>query len=307
MEQTTVEESQRWFVAHGWHFDNNKDFVDKDGKFFDYPTQGQHYEYLQEQIRDLVFKEMETNFDLEQHQIPKAKGQKPPVDEEEKKEFDVYCPTIFTSKDATFKPNLLVIVQGLGMVPPGQWARKLFTNGLKDQYKLATQMPYIEKAQKHEDWGLVLCDPNHASPEPKTEDTRAHHVLRVWQDVVAPSKAKNIMYIGFSAGTVAVLDLYDTLSVRPEFVKRVKAIALLDGESGASRQAQGQDGKWLQDHSRAYCQKGMSGFLGPNSETVNTHDHDSVPGLAVDSVFEFLDEMLQIFGEDVIADKEKSQ
>lgn len=208
------------------------------------------------------------------------------------------APFIFTtSKDATSKPNLLVIVQGLGVVPPGQWARKLFTNGLKGQYKLATQIPYIEKAQGHEDWGLVLCDPNHASSEPKTEDTRAHHVLRVWQDIVAPSKAENVMYIGFSAGTVAVLDLYDTLDVSkfffreslctlecqlylrvakscsvvgPEFIKRVKAIALLDGESGASRQAQGQDGKWLREHSRAYCQKGMSGFMGPNSETVNS-------------------------------------
>jgi len=32
MDQTTVEESQQWFKAQGWHFDKDKDFVDKDGK-----------------------------------------------------------------------------------------------------------------------------------------------------------------------------------------------------------------------------------------------------------------------------------
>lgn len=49
-----------------------------------------------EQIRDLVFKEIETDFDLEQRQISRIKGQSPPEDKEGKKEFNAYCPTIFT-------------------------------------------------------------------------------------------------------------------------------------------------------------------------------------------------------------------
>ena len=161
-----------------------------------------------------------------------------------------------------------MIVQGLGEVPPGQWARKLFTNGQRNQYKLATQVPYIERAlQKHDDWGLILCDPNHVSQEPRSGETRADHVYRVWQEIVRPSKAENVMVIGFSAGTVAVLDLYEDIG--QEFEKRVKALALLDGESGDSRLRL--DREWLKQHSRCYCQKSMFGFMGmQNCEKVDS-------------------------------------
>ncbi|KAG0052206.1 hypothetical protein BGZ83_002893 [Gryganskiella cystojenkinii] len=290
MDQVDIEESKAWFEEQGWHFDKNKDFVDKNGKLFDYPTQGQHYEYLHDQIKELVFKELRDTYDLVPRQIPRIENeQRPDEDEEEQQEFDFFCPTIYTSKDATSKPNLLTIVQGLGEVPPGQWARKLFTNGKRNQYHLATQIPYIERALLHESWGLVLCDPNHISQEPRTGETRAEHVWRVWHEVVKPSQAENVMIIGFSAGTVAVLDLYEDLG--PAFEHRVKALALMDGESGDSRSSLSR--KWLRRRSRCYCQKSMFGFMSMyNSERVETNDHDSVPGLAVDSVFKFLEERL---------------
>lgn len=80
-------------------------------------------------------------------------------------------------------PNLLVIVQGLGEVPPGQWARKLFTNGKRGQFDLATQFPYIQRAL-HARWAVVLCDPNRDENRPRTQMTRSHHVRRVWEDIV---------------------------------------------------------------------------------------------------------------------------
>lgn len=80
-------------------------------------------------------------------------------------------------------PNLLVIVQGLGEVPPGQWARKLFTNGKRDQFDLATQFPYIQRAL-HSRWAVVLCDPNHDENKPRSQMTRSHHVHRVWEEIV---------------------------------------------------------------------------------------------------------------------------
>ncbi|KAF9361928.1 Canalicular multispecific organic anion transporter 2 [Mortierella sp. AD094] len=84
---------------------------------------------------------------------------------------------IALNEDVLLNPNLLIIVQGLGEVPPGQWARKLFTNGKRGQWGLATQFPFLERAL-HLGWAVVLCDPNHFEDKPKNRKTRAHHVQR---------------------------------------------------------------------------------------------------------------------------------
>ncbi|KAG0007547.1 hypothetical protein BGZ80_004545 [Entomortierella chlamydospora] len=148
-------------------------------------------------------------------------------------------------EDVILNPNLLVIVQGLGEVPPGQWARKLFTNGKRGQWGLATQFPFIERAL-HLGWAVVLCDPNHDENKPRNQKTRARHVRRVWEDIVQRSDARCVMYVCFSAGTTAVLDLYRTS--KREFVKKVKGIAFLDGEDGRDM------GRWMQNHSWSFCQ-----------------------------------------------------
>ncbi|KAF9401778.1 ATP-binding cassette, sub-C (CFTR MRP), member 9 [Mortierella sp. AD011] len=149
------------------------------------------------------------------------------------------------TEDVRLNPNLLVIVQGLGEVPPGQWARKLFTNGKRGQWGMATQFPFIERA-RHLGWAVVLCDPNHDENKPRNQKTRAHHVWRVWEDVVRRSDARCVMYVCFSAGTTAVLDLYRTS--KREFMKKVKGVAFLDGEDGRSM------GRWMQNHSWSFCQ-----------------------------------------------------
>ncbi|KAF9897600.1 hypothetical protein BX616_005295, partial [Lobosporangium transversale] len=131
------------------------------------------------------------------------------------------------SKDYRSNPKLMVIVQGLGEVPPGQWARKLFTNGKRGQWGLATQFPYIERALA-EKWAIILCDPNHDEGKPKNRKTRALHVQRVWEDLIRKSIANCVIFVAFSAGTTATLDLYEAIKL--EFNQRVQAIAFLDGE-----------------------------------------------------------------------------
>ncbi|KAF9142608.1 hypothetical protein BGX30_002587 [Mortierella sp. GBA39] len=99
------------------------------------------------------------------------------------------------------------------------------------------------------------------------------------------SSAKCVMFVAFSAGTAATLELYDTY--RKEFMRRVKAVVLLDGITGSSHYRQ-QDGEWLFNNTKTFSQLGCTGSL-RNAEEVKTNDHDSVPGVAVVRVFEFLE------------------
>ncbi|KAF9292468.1 hypothetical protein BGZ68_005151 [Mortierella alpina] len=194
------------------------------------------------------------------------------------------CPHIFVTRDVLFNPNLLVIVQGLGEVAPGQWARKLFTNGEKDQWNYATQLPYIERAF-HLGWAVILCDVNHGGGFIKSDRTRAHHVLRVWEDIIRRAKAECVMFVSFSAGTRATLDLFD--AIRPEFMRRVQGVALLDGSTGREYH-RSKDGRWLKEHSWFFVSGDEHKRVGENGEVVATNDHDKVPGTAVGKVFEYL-------------------
>ncbi|KAF9106797.1 hypothetical protein BGX27_009026 [Mortierella sp. AM989] len=115
-------------------------------------------------------------FDFKRRPVPFKKS-------ERRVKGDLSCPQIFITEDVFLNPNLLVIVQGLGEVPPGQWARKLFTNGKRGQWEYATQFPFIERA-RHLGWAVVLCDPNHCGDKPKNQKTRSLHVRRIWEDIV---------------------------------------------------------------------------------------------------------------------------
>lgn len=115
--------------------------------------------------------------------------------------FFSYSITHMHSQDVFVNPKVLIIVQGLGKVAPGQWARKLFTNGHKDQFDYASQIPYIERAL-HLGWAIILCDPNRPELSPASSasaqgsmsmwlhggDTRGRsrsdHVRRVWEDLI---------------------------------------------------------------------------------------------------------------------------
>ncbi|KAF9156052.1 hypothetical protein BG015_007469 [Linnemannia schmuckeri] len=276
------QEDEEWFQNMGWHFNRNDDFVDKHDKL-----QVILHEKL---MQDYGFKKIAIPWDPNAT-FPRIGGRIPPD-----------CPRVFATKDVHVNPKILIIVQGLGKVAPGQWARKLFTNGYRDQFDYASQIPYIERAL-HLGWAVILCDPNRAelastsAPSPMSmwlggggsqragPRGRADHVRRVWEDLIRSSSAKCVMFVAFSAGTAATLQLFDTY--RREFVRRVKAVVLLDGDTGSSHYRQ-LDGPWLFKNTKSFSQRGSGGSL-RNAEEVDTDDHDSVPGVAVARVFEFLE------------------
>ncbi|KAG0340401.1 hypothetical protein BG000_012049 [Podila horticola] len=166
-------ECEAWYSELGWHFDKSNDFVDKNDNLFQFQKYEAYYEYVHSRIKDHLFSEMKRQFDLVRQPVSMDNSDDP-VDPE-----DPYVPQIFLSKDVSTNKNLLVIIQGLGLVPPGQWARKLFTNGKRGEFKYASQFPYIQKA-KELGWAVILCDPNHIlkDNQPQSERTRAQHVQR---------------------------------------------------------------------------------------------------------------------------------
>ncbi|KAF9907350.1 hypothetical protein EC991_010999 [Linnemannia zychae] len=207
-----------WYLEHGWHFDeaNNHDFVDKNGMPYAL-IMSNYYEYVHEKIKAFIQKRLWKYYGFAKLPIPPTKGGNLKT-----------CANIFASPDVLVNSNILVLIQGLGRVYPGVWARKLFTNGRADNFKHATQFPYIRKAFSY-GWAVVICDPN---GDGSSEGSRARHIRRVWEDVIKRSVASNVMIVAFSAGTraaLSILDLENGNEVKKDFMKRVQALVLLDG------------------------------------------------------------------------------
>ncbi|KAF9932406.1 hypothetical protein FBU30_008258 [Linnemannia zychae] len=300
---------EAWFDDLGWHFNTEDDFIDKDGNLFDFKTQSDYYEFLHDKIQDMLSERLIKEYKFQKIPVPwvsSATDSNNKNSSKSKVSVSPDCPQVYATPDILVNPKVLIIVQGLGKVAPGQWARKLFTNGQKGNFNFASQFPYIERA-RHLGWAIILCDPNRNEISPSSESgpmsmwlrggagvgrTRADHVRRVWEDLIRqePSKAKCVMFVAFSAGTWATLELFDTY--REDFMKRVKAVALLDGATGSDRY-QERDGAWLFKNTWSFTQMGV-GLLENGSE-VDTDDHDSVPGAAVEGVFAFLEERHNLY------------
>ncbi|KAF9113862.1 hypothetical protein BGW39_003575, partial [Mortierella sp. 14UC] len=214
-------EQPAWYSCRGWHFDKarNYDFVDKNGASHVY-VNDDRYKYVHGRIRVFIQKRLEEYYGFVKIPVPPNKKADPAT-----------CAQVYASPDVFVNANLLVIVQGLGDVYPGVWARKLFTNGRADNFKHATQFPYVRKALSY-GWAVVLCDPNHDGDTP---NSRKRHVRRVWEDVIKRFVASNVMFVAFSAGTwatLAMLDLEDNNEAKKNFLRLVQAVVLLDGAVG---------------------------------------------------------------------------
>ncbi|KAF9909313.1 hypothetical protein EC991_008824 [Linnemannia zychae] len=259
---------------------------------FDFETQSDYYEFLHDKIQEMLHERLMRDFDFVKIPVPWDPSS---TISESQDPIPANCPQVFASRDIFVNPKVLIIVQGLGKVAPGQWARKLFTNGRKGEFDYASQFPYIKRAL-HLGWAIILCDPNRTEMSGSSGSgvmqwlggrggSRSDHVRRVWEDLVRYSAAKCVMFVAFSAGTRATLDLFD--SYRKEFMRRVKAVVLLDGATGSEKYRQ-RDGAWLFKNTRSFSQMGAKRC--ENGDVVNTNDHDSVPGEAVGEVFAFLEE-----------------
>ncbi|KAF9118219.1 hypothetical protein BGW39_001374, partial [Mortierella sp. 14UC] len=225
--EEAIKAHEAWYKEHNWHFDSksNFDFVSKQtskstGELFDYDANKDHYDYIQEQIKTFI-----QNRLVEYYGFVKI-----PIPPNERSDHRT-CAQVFASPDVLVNSNLVVIVQGRNNVYPGVWACKLFTNGRADNFKHATQFPYIRKALSR-GWAVVVCDPN---GDGESHRSRNAHVGRVWELLINRAIASCIMYIGFSAGTQAILSMLqlpDGDMEKEDFQRRVKAVVLMDGDTG---------------------------------------------------------------------------
>ncbi|KAH8555227.1 protein FAM172A [Umbelopsis sp. PMI_123] len=155
---------------------------------------------------------------------------------------------IYLSQNAlTSTGTLLVLLQGSGVVRPGQWSRSVIMN---DSLELGSMFPYIERAQRN-GWEIMVLNPNlneiafddgdgmdfggegGLSFSKKLgrmtitgSETPEHHCQYVWDNFIRKSKAKNLVIVAHSYGGHAITLLATHNAF--DFTHRVTALALTD-------------------------------------------------------------------------------
>lgn len=140
---------------------------------------------------------------------------------------------IFTSEDFQTNENgCLILIQGSGVVRPGQWARSCCIN---DSLDIGAMFPYMNKAKEHK-LSVIILNPNQTSyadpeslpsncdqPENATDNllpfylssaplprpsmkkipqlsTNREHVLYVYDEIISKCPAKTLYIVAHSAG-----------------------------------------------------------------------------------------------------------
>ncbi|PKY17966.1 hypothetical protein RhiirB3_468274, partial [Rhizophagus irregularis] len=208
---------------------------------------------------------------------------------------------IYISDDAQECQTLLLLIQGSGVVRPGQWARQVIIN---DSLELGTMFPYIRKAQELK-WGIVIFNPNEnygsIMKDGEVRDRRIfgsespqNHCLYVWDKFVTNARAKEILIVAHSYGGICTSYLLDQYA--DDFYKRVKGIALTDSVHSSGM---------IPTHSKLWFSKKAinwiksdlpindpireaNQFYGCNCFSAGHHKHEYTSGVAIEPVFEFL-------------------
>ncbi|POG71700.1 hypothetical protein GLOIN_2v1774561 [Rhizophagus irregularis DAOM 181602=DAOM 197198] len=220
---------------------------------------------------------------------------------------------IYISDDAQECQTLLLLIQGSGVVRPGQWARQVIINDsleVENVYlcvfdaALGTMFPYIRKAQELK-WGIVIFNPNEnygsIMKDGEVRDRRIfgsespqNHCLYVWDKFVTNARAKEILIVAHSYGGICTSYLLDQYA--DDFYKRVKGIALTDSVHSSGM---------IPTHSKLWFSKKAinwiksdlpindpireaNQFYGCNCFSAGHHKHEYTSGVAIEPVFEFL-------------------
>ena len=119
------------------------------------------------------------------------------------------------------------MIHGSGVVRAGQWARRLIINEDLDK---GTMLPYIKHIQA-QGWGVAVLNTNH-NELPDTKETipdnasPEEHADTVWEEVIKPSQAEQIVIISHSYGGVVTMDL--ARRRKEDFLKRVCGVFMTD-------------------------------------------------------------------------------
>ncbi|PKK80920.1 hypothetical protein RhiirC2_767561 [Rhizophagus irregularis] len=261
------------------------------------------YEELGDVIGEFIENELVEQYNLIRKIIPV----------ELKEDDNIAKSRIYISDDAQECQTLLLLIQGSGVVRPGQWARQVIINDsleVENVYlcvfdaALGTMFPYIRKAQELK-WGIVIFNPNEnygsIMKDGEVRDRRIfgsespqNHCLYVWDKFVTNAKAKEILIVAHSYGGICTSYLLDQYA--GDFYKRVKGIALTDSVHSSGM---------IPTHSKLWFSKKAfnwiksdlpmndpireaNQFYGCKCFSAGHHKHEYTSGVAIEPVFEFL-------------------
>ncbi|GET01323.1 protein FAM172A-like [Rhizophagus clarus] len=250
-----------------------------------------HYEELGEVIGEFIENELVKSYNLIKKIIP--------VGSEE--DDNIAKSRIYMSGNAQECQTLLLLIQGSGVVRPGQWARQVIIN---DSLERGTMFPYIKKAQELE-WGIVIFNPNenYGSIIKDGEVSYSHisgsesppkHCLYVWNNFVKNARAKNVLIVAHSYGGVCTTYLLDHFA--EDFYSRVKGIALTDSVH-SSGMIPTHSRKWFSKYAFNWIKSYLpineyiheaNQFYGCKCFSAGHPKHEYTSGVAFETVFEFL-------------------
>ncbi|CAG8461273.1 8999_t:CDS:10 [Diversispora eburnea] len=255
-----------------------------------------HYEALGVIIGEYIESELVSKFGLKRKIIPVGLKE----DDNEPKS------RIYLSEDALECQNLLLLIQGSGVVRPGQWARQVIMN---ESLELGSMYPYIQKAQEL-NWGIVVFNPNNNAVEIKNDEGTSRvlipgseslqeHCLYVWDKFINEAEAKHILIVAHSYGGISTLALLHKLD--NDFKSRVVAIALTDSVHSSSMvPIKSKDWfskmscNWIKSHKPlAEKMDEATGYYGCFCVSAGHPKHEYTSGTAIKSVFDFLQHRLK--------------
>ncbi|RHZ64211.1 hypothetical protein Glove_326g173 [Diversispora epigaea] len=273
---------------------NNKfNFFVKPG---DHSYNQRHYEALGVVIGEYIENELVSKFGLKREIIPVGLKE----DDNQPKS------RIYLSENALECQNLLLLIQGSGVVRPGQWARQVIMN---ESLELGSMYPYIQKAQEL-NWGIVIFNPNNNMEEIKDDEGTSRvfipgseslqeHCLYVWDKFINEAKAKHILIVAHSYGGINILSLLHKLD--NDFKSRVIAIALTDSVHSSSMvPINSRDwfkkisSNWIKSHEPLGNRiKEATRYYGCLCLSAGHPKHEYTSGTAIEHVFGFLQDRLE--------------
>ncbi|CAG8543770.1 23047_t:CDS:10 [Cetraspora pellucida] len=277
-------------------------------------------------IGEYIENELVSKYNLKRQIIPLRSDD----DKEEEEEEESLKSRIYLSEDALECQNLLLIIQGSGVVRPGQWARRVIINDcleviisvtlrvffLLSTLHLGTMFPYIQKAQDL-NWGIIVFNPNEnfravikdgevikrvyvrgsESPQKHSLESFLHQFFTLV--FLSKAKAEKILIMGYSFGGINITCLLDEFA--DEFKSRVAGVALADSVHSISM---------IPSHSKSWFDKNVFNWIKSelplNMKVPNTRiyygcpclsaghsKHEYAAGTAIQSIFEYLQHVLE--------------
>ncbi|KAF6036826.1 hypothetical protein EB796_004864 [Bugula neritina] len=191
---------------------------------------------------------------------------------------------IFVSEGYEKRSELLVLMQGSGVVRAGQWSRRLLLN---DSIDKGTQLPYIRKGLAN-GWGIIVMNPNDNYPLEGCRDAN-EHARYVWKHFIEGQlNIKKIAIVAHSAGGGIVSHLLQAYT--QDFHRRVLAIAFTEATyskvpSSSQKYVESVTRNWVANGKLLGDTVSTAGIL---AVSAGTTVHEETSHNAIDDVFRYI-------------------